>query len=260
MLENWKNITISKISTAVCVPPGGGHSRHINRPFHGLVLSDENFVVDYHFSDGRVLNVKEKSLFYFPKGSDYEAKGIKRGRCYAINFDADISDEPFSIPFRNIDYVLKCFNDAINKWKSQDEFSDVYVKKCLYDIIWQMIKESKKKYVPKSREALIFNAAKRIKNEFYSPYLSVSSLSKDCGMSETYFRKIFTETFGVSPKTYIINTKINFAKKLLETGDFSVLSVAAESGYSDVCLFSREFKKKTGISPREYIKNSDPSV
>ena len=71
-----------------------------------------------------------------------------------------------------------------------------------------------------------------------------------CGISEVYFRKIFIQKFGASPRDYIISKRLEFAKQLLSNGEFEVSRVAELSGYSEPCHFSREFKKRFGISPK----------
>ena len=55
---------------------------------------------------------------------------------------------------------------------------------------------------------------------------------------------------GVSPLAYINSLKITRAKELLLSGMYTVTEVAFMSGYSDISHFSREFKKSTGVSPR----------
>lgn len=255
MYEEWNNIIINKISIAVEVKPGEGKSVHIDRPFHGLVLTDGDMVIDYHFSDGKVLHVDENSVFYLPKGSTYRAKDIKKGHCFAINFDADIECEPFSVPFRSAEAIQKIFKSAIAYWNNSESYGDVYFKKSLYEIIYLLLKELKKDYLPNDKESRIKPAEEILKSSIFSEELQVSYLAKKCKMSETYFRKIFSDKYGLSPKKYIIRQKINYAKKLLLSGDMSVEEVCEKCGYSDVSLFSREFKKEEGVAPSVF-KNS----
>ena len=93
---------------------------------------------------------------------------------------------------------------------------------------------------------------KAIEDGFTREDISVSSLAALCGISEVYFRRLFLAAFGVSPKEYIIQKRIECAKYLLLSGDFSVSEVAIITGYSEPCHFSREFSKRVGISPKQY--------
>ena len=75
-----------------------------------------------------------------------------------------------------------------------------------------------------------------------------------CNVSEAYFRRIFTEKYGISPKEYIINMRIDYAKQLLRSGQMSVSDTARACGYFEESHFSREFSKRVGVSPCEYKK------
>lgn len=69
-------------------------------------------------------------------------------------------------------------------------------------------------------------------------------------MSEVMFRKLFNIRFGVSPKKYIIQGRMQIAKAMLENGEYeSISQVAREVGYDDSLHFSKLFKKFYGVSP-----------
>ncbi len=252
MIENWKNVTVSNILLACYVPPGTGAITHKDRPTHGFVLNDSDKQADYHFSDGTLLKTFENNLFYLPKGSTYEVKEIKSGGCYAINFDADIFDTPFSVNFRHHERLFKIFKDSERDWQTNHPFYQLSIKRTVYEIIFMLMIEQQKNYLPSRKEQIILPALEKIKSDIDNPDLSVTELSKICNISEVYFRKIFIEKFGISPKEYIIDVRINQAKDLLKSGLFSVSDVAKFCGYTEPCHFSREFKKRTGESPANY--------
>ena len=112
MNEKWFDIIVTEIQFAIYVPSGSGRITHKDRPFHGLVLNDGESEKDYVFSDGRVMRTPPHSLFYLPKNSTYTVMGIKEGGCYAINFDAQLSDEPFCVNLRSSDALQKSFKRA----------------------------------------------------------------------------------------------------------------------------------------------------
>ncbi len=252
MNKNWKNVVITEIGIAVYVEPNTGKTVHKNRPLHGFVINDSESCKNYIFSDGRTLRTEPNSLFYLPKGSSYCVEIEKIGGCYAINFDADISDEPFAITLRNPTALTSLFKAAADAWKNSDLSGWSLSMRALYEAIYRLQKGSEIPYIPKSKIGLITPAIEKIRECFASGDLSVSYLAGLCNISEVYFRKIFFGCFGKSPKEYIIQKRIEYAKNLLRSGDFSVSEVALMCGYTEPCHFSKEFSKYVGISPSKY--------
>ena len=81
---------------------------------------------------------------------------------------------------------------------------------------------------------------------------TITELAAFSNVSEVYFRRLFLNAYGISPKEYIIQKRIEYAKTLLSSGDFSVSEVGSLCGYAEPCHFSREFSKRVGISPVQY--------
>ena len=252
MNEQWKNIIITDISLAIYVPPNSGKHIHNNRPYHGLVLNDASSVKDYIFDDGRIMHTDQNTLFYLPKGSSYHVEKCTSGGCYAINFDSEILDKPFSVSFRNTEAFLHNFKAACDAWKSKSEHARLLSMRALYDGIYQMQKEQKRQYISKTQVSLIAPAVEEMERAFTQNDLTVCELAAMCGISEVYFRRLFLNTFGISPKEYIIQKRIEYAKTLLSSKDFSVGEVGILCGYTEPCHFSREFSKRVGISPMQY--------
>lgn len=254
-MNNWEKAVVSKAALALYIAPGKGIVPHYDREYHGFVFNLENEEKNYLFSDGKVMHTGPWELFYLPKGSTYKIKSIKTGGCFAINFDAEISDEPFVLAFRNKDELHKIFKNAEKAWREGDPFGEITVMKSVYEIILAIKNERMKKYTPDASFKLITPAIERISSSFTDKDISVADLAELCGISESYFRRIFTEKFGMTPKEYIINMRMNYAKQLLESKQFSVLDVALASGYTEECHFSREFTRRVGISPGQYKKD-----
>lgn len=90
--------------------------------------------------------------------------------------------------------------------------------------------------------------------------INIVALAKLCYISETYFRRLFKEVFGVSPQAFIATLRIDIAASLLESGDFSVSDAALAAGFTDAKYFSREFKRQKGIPPSDYLNKKEPSL
>ncbi len=80
-------------------------------------------------------------------------------------------------------------------------------------------------------------------------------LCKHISKSESQTIRIFKKIFGITPYTYVLNKKIEFAKKLFVDTNLSVKEVAAKLCFSDEYYFSNIFKDKAGCSPSEYRKH-----
>ena len=261
MNNSWNKVVISEVSTCVYVPKGGGRVFHSNRPQHGFVLNRLDYEADYLFSDGRVMHTTGGSLFYLPKGSTYEVRchptGVEeknQGACYCINFDADIESEPFSFVCSKYEDIRHEFKMAEKAWRQNDTYRYSLALRTIYSCIYRMQKETERLYLPGKTQQLLSPAVERLKEGFLDNSLTVSELSSLCGVSEVYFRRLFMNCYGMSPKEYMISRRISYAKNLLATGDFSVGEVALLCGYSEPCHFSREFVRRVGVSPREYVE------
>lgn len=69
-----------------------------------------------------------------------------------------------------------------------------------------------------------------------------------------YMNQIFRKKFGISPKQYLMNLKLDKAKNMLSTTDLPILLIAASLGFADQLSFSRTFKGRAGVSPTDYRK------
>ena len=73
-------------------------------------------------------------------------------------------------------------------------------------------------------------------------------------MTETHFRRLFKEIYGMSPIKYINEIRTERARGLIANSNLSLSQIAEKVGYGDVYYFSRVFKKIAGVSPSAYKK------
>jgi AraC-like DNA-binding protein len=83
----------------------------------------------------------------------------------------------------------------------------------------------------------------------------VDELVRQSGMSRTVFFSRFRARTGMSPSRYMQGLKLDSAKAALETTRLSVKEIAAALHFYDEFHFSKLFKQRYGISPREYRRN-----
>ncbi|MBN8219024.1 MAG: helix-turn-helix domain-containing protein [Spirochaetes bacterium] len=82
--------------------------------------------------------------------------------------------------------------------------------------------------------------------------LRIEDLARRFEMSPSRLGALFRGVFGQSPKAYLFSRRLAHARELLASGAVGVTEAALHSGWSDVSVFHKAFKKATGIAPSRY--------
>ncbi len=95
-------------------------------------------------------------------------------------------------------------------------------------------------------------AAKAYIQNNYSKDISLDEVSQAVNISPYYFSKIFKEDVGEGFVEYLTKIRMDRAKELLTTTEYSMKEICSMVGYADPNYFSRSFKKNVGVTPTEY--------
>jgi len=88
--------------------------------------------------------------------------------------------------------------------------------------------------------------------------LNTGDLAKTAGLSPRHFRRLFKQTFGISPKDYAKLIQLNAAfEALADNKPPFNLDLAYKGGYFDESHFIRRFKELLGSSPTDFLKEPD---
>jgi transcriptional regulator GlxA family with amidase domain len=82
--------------------------------------------------------------------------------------------------------------------------------------------------------------------------LSVEELSDRMAMSVRNFERVFTREVGTTPSQYVLQTRVEAARRLLERTDNGLKQVASAAGFGGVDVMRRAFVRMLGITPRRY--------
>lgn len=97
---------------------------------------------------------------------------------------------------------------------------------------------------------IIYPALRKIRND-YKEKISIDHLAELCNVSKFHFCRVFKEVTSVSAIEYQTAYRLGIADILFKNSDKSISEIAEECGFTDVCYFSRCYKKHRGISPKE---------
>lgn len=92
-------------------------------------------------------------------------------------------------------------------------------------------------------------------HEHYAEDITLLELSEKVHLSRNYLSEIFKKATGDTFNDYLTRVRMEKARSLLWEGKYLIYEVAEKVGYKNVPYFSHLFKKYTGHSPSELLKN-----
>ena len=247
----FENFDASKILNCYETKLNAGRFEAKPRKMHGFIYFHEGQSV-YSFAK-KTIEVQGGWFLYLPEGESY---GIRHDRdCVVSVIDAHFyqseKQEPFAV---KAPFVLdSAFSGAVKAFGAKKIGYEASVKSYIYKII-SALQASETGYLPTTKAVKIKPALDYINQYYFDHDLTLDSVVATCEYGKRYFSDEFRRATGVSPGQYLIDVRIENAKKMLQSTTDSVKDVAFRCGFKNEYYFSNVFRKKTGESPRDYRK------
>jgi AraC family transcriptional regulator len=81
--------------------------------------------------------------------------------------------------------------------------------------------------------------------------LSLAELASVISISPTYFASLFKQAMGISPHQYVIQQRVEKAKVMLKKTDLAIADIALQVGFSSQSHLTQQFKRITGMTPKQ---------
>ena len=243
-MDRLKNLVVTDIEMPQIVHSEKGREfQMIDRPTFGLSLCVDGQII--YTMHGKKFVSTAQTAVILPQGGNYTLYGEKDGIFPLINFRCEgfTCNEIIVIPLANPQSCLHCFEALKNGQNQFQTFSSFYH---LLDEI-----TSRKS----TQKPLLTRAMQYIEQNLPLPTLTNASIAGALDISEVYLRKLFITHLNTTPKQYILDLRIQKAKSLLTDTPLTVTAISENCGFSSIYHFSREFKKKNGITPSQYAEN-----
>ncbi|MBS4803475.1 MAG: helix-turn-helix transcriptional regulator [Clostridium sp.] len=177
-----------------------------------------------------------------------------------IDNDRQIKQYIIKNCFRDKDVILDYFDRLILEVEHKAFNYELACKSMLILFITHIIRTTTSSlFIEESQEKINLECMK-IKNYIdahYSQNITLDFLSDLSYMNKFHLVHTFTKEIGVSPINYVITRRIQEAKNLLATTNYSIRDIASIVGFSNSSYFSQMFRKVSGVSPKSYrIENS----
>ena len=228
-----------------------GYTKKYNykRNFDALSFRLEaDTVIEY---SKKAFEFTDNSIGFFPSDVDY-MRTSNRDKIIVVHFKSfnyHSNEIEYFYPSEHEKYA-RLFKKIYDCW-SKKNISYKHESASVLNLIFaELYKDNKKEYKYTSK---ISAAVKYIEDNYLKKDFSLTTAAKKSYMSDTYFRKLFKQEFGISPKQYVIEHRIKYAASLIIAGYYTLQEISDLCGYNDYKHFSVEFKKVTGKSPSKYV-------
>jgi AraC-like DNA-binding protein len=102
--------------------------------------------------------------------------------------------------------------------------------------------------------------AKDLVDARYADPITVDDLAAAAGLSRAHFSRMFTRTFGESPRAYLQTRRLERAAALLRHTDRSVADICVMVGLRSVGSFTTSFARVYGLTPAAYRASMPPAA
>lgn len=188
---------------------------------------------------------------------EYIALGIE-----GIQFQYSKKEIPYNyriLPLEHTD-IPYYLNTLVKEIQLQQAEYQPICQNLLEIILLSIVRNTKQKILsaPKQKTTKECRLVEQYINEHYHEDITLDTLSSLVHINKYYLVHAFKNYKGVSPINYLIQRRVEEARYLLESTNYSVTKIGEISGFSSQSYFSQTFRRLTGTSPNTYRKKKKP--
>ena len=189
------------------------------RKFHSLFSEEASYIP--------FLNTENKEKKYYAQEGVSPAIAVVLSQM--INYNLHPTIKKLYVKGKVYELISLYFNKS----------TDADVEQCPF-----LVDEDNVKRIRRAKEIIIANMAE-------PPSLNV--LAKEVGLSLKRLKEGFKQIYGDSVYSFLFDYKMEYARRLLDSGQYNVNEIGLRIGYSTSSHFIAAFKKKYGTTPKKYM-------
>ena len=272
LVDGLSCIVHKQLSEPVLRKEGYVSTHAITLVLKGILRAETN--------DGVAKQVNENEMIFLPKGI-YTISDIlpKNGLFEAVVFFFDEEliatfinsmnlklkkDKPVTPLIFNYTPEIRAFTESLLTIYTKKEFAARILTKAKLLELLHIISVSRQNDCLLHVLSTLHNRERKSLKEFmnlnYSKPLGISDYAYLTGRSLSSFRRDFISQFGISPKQWLIEMRLEKARSLLANHHTTISQVSLEAGYEDTSHFIKVFHKKYGISPKQFLLQNRKEV
>lgn len=164
------------------------------------------------------------------------------------------STEGNLIKCKDIQHLRKLLFRVFDSMKGETPTTELNYSLDIYKIFTELLNPQSAKTKGEISYEDSVHKVKEYTAENLNENLTIKDLAKSVNMSSSHFSRVFKQQTGFSPYDYILISRLNRAKYLLQTTNMTIASVAYEVGFNSESNFIYYFTENEGISPGKFRK------
>lgn len=144
--------------------------------------------------------------------------------------------------------VILLFNQVIELSKKNSSIFKKVLLGSLLQLIAHFTVQLEEKVITNRESFLVEKTTAYIRKNL-SENVDFQYLAESFNLSYSRYRTIFKNLTGLAPNQFLINERIECAKRLLKNTEMNVSQIAYKSGFQSPAYFTRIFQQKTGFTP-----------
>lgn len=216
-----------------------------------LVTTNRN--IDMKKGDVLIINSNSKHCEVSKSGCTFYAIGINKLEAFLPkNFQKKILY--FSLEKDEFETLLSLYQIMMKETQKQKKDSACLLENT-YQMIMKLMERNAELYFGKNEKIQgnhLVSAALNIIENYYYTHLTLKEISHRLSVSSSLLSHEFKKETGKTIIEYKLDCQIEEACNLLAITDMSMIDIAFATGFTTSSYFSEMFKKKKGISPKEY--------
>ncbi len=259
---NQSNI-VSLSFTELSTEPSTLHSH----PHFEVLVPQNNFGLLLCNNEQTVM--QKNMLYIIPANithAEINEHKVNKAKYFAIKFSTFLSTDSkyfFSLDVSEESGKINSYlSNAYSSFATDDNTFALLNLACFSHLLNKILKQRNSSSAASVAPELVYASfTKEIKHYLTNNYdkdIKIEEIAQKYNISHSTLIKNFKTSFGLTPKDYLIQVRLDKAKELLKSSNFTISFIATACGFWSAAYFTKIFREKFNVPPKKYRQGNTP--